>query len=271
MNASKMQKAPSRRCLLFFMAAAVATILALPARATMTITNARAVEGADASEMVHDLMSNDPHLRAAIAAHEAKGKPLMLDAATIVLAHGEPHEALSPSCTLSEQTSTFYYDNVKLIFIPDAYSAGYWDGTVEALQYDSQGSLAAEYLADVTGEAPDETTPLTTTYQHLLYSFDRDHSIRVKVTTPQGNPDGTSLGTKSGAPRTETYKDYLLPKVEWLGGWGDWAKCTGAGCVAAGVGCGVGNVIDEEIGWLPCTAVGCIGSAVWCTWGTLWK
>lgn len=197
MNRTKVWRASSLGALVLLVAVLVAGAFARPAQATTTITNARAVRGPDASEMVHDLMAVDPHLRAAIASHEHEGQPLMLEAATVILAHGEPDQALAPACTLSERSSTFTYDNVNLIFMPDAYSAGYWDGTVEALQYDSQGTLVAEYLADVTGEAPDGATPLTTTYQHLLYSFDKDHTIRVKLTTPPQEPGGSSLGVKA--------------------------------------------------------------------------
>lgn len=195
----------------------------------------------------------------------------MLDAATVILGHQEPSEELSASCTLSAKSSTFLYDNVELIFMPDSYSTGYWEGTVEARQYDGQGNLVAEYLANVTGEAPDGTTPLTTTYEHVLYSFDKDPTIRVKIGADPEQPDGPSLGLKSNQNGDLAGQQAQLSTREWLGGWSDWGKCTGTACVAAGAGCAAGNLIDAEIGWLPCTAIGCVGGAVLCTWGTLWK
>jgi hypothetical protein len=268
MNRTKVWRASSLGALVLLVAVLVAAVFALPAHAAMTITNARAVRGPDASDMVHDLMAADPHLRAAIAAHEKKGQPLMFDAATVILARGEPDQALAPACTLSEESSTFYYDNVKLIFIPDAYSAGYWDGTVEALQYDSQGNLVSEFLADVTGQAPDATTPLTVTYEYVRYAIDKGSRIFVKVGS---GPDGAHLGLKAGTAGGLGTKEAQISTREWLGGWGAWAKCTGAWCIGAAVGCGVGNAIDGEIGWLPCTSIGCIGSAIGCTHGSLWK
>ncbi len=93
----------------------------------------------------------------------------------------------------------------------------------------------------------------------------------MKVHTEPGDANGSSLGLKGGSTGDLASKDAMFSTRGWLGGWGDWAKCTGAWCVGAAAGCAVGNAIDGEIGWLPCTGIGCVAGAIGCTYGTLWK
>jgi len=101
----------------------------------------------------------------------------------------------------------------------------------------------------------------TVTYQHVLYSFDKNSTIRVKVGAESEQPDGANLSPKTDQAGDLEGNEPRLSTLAWLGGWSEWGKCTGAWCVGAAGGCAVGAAISAEVGWLPCTAIGCIAGA----------
>ena len=204
---------------------AMVVVLALPVQANTTITAAKVHSGVEAGDMVRDLLATSPHLRAAVATHEHQGQPLFLDAATVIEAQAIPDApAFALSDSFLESSTTVYADSVELILIPDAYSTGYWDGTVDARQYDSAGNVVAEYLADVTGTAPDGTTPLTVTYQHVLNYFDRREPIKLDISPAPEIPDlpgQRPSADQNSATDRATAADLDPAVARWLGRLGE--------------------------------------------------
>jgi len=244
----------------------------------MSVVNAKVERGQAAAAKVHAMIAKNPHLQKAIGRLEARGTHSHVEDATIITGIAVPSGTTTTSALSVGATATVSGDNIEITFIPNTYYYGYWDGTVDAKRYDSNGVLVDEYVGNVTGTSSDPSQGLDTVYEDVVYAYDYwgdgagggggggDEEMMMGV----GKPDELRARPRSLNPR-EPRDGHPVKALRWLGRWGDWGKCSGAWCVGAAAGCGVANAMDAEIGWLPCTAVGCIGGAIGCTYGTLWN
>jgi hypothetical protein len=247
--------------------------------AQVRVINPRIQHGQEVAAKVHQMIAANPHLQAAIARLESRGTHSHPEAATVISGTAVRSSSVTSSSLPFGATATISGDDIEITFIPNTYSYGYWDGTVDAKRYDGNGNMLDEYIGNVTGESADPSSGLDCVYEDVVYGYDAGGDYGdgggggggpYELSVP--NPDkGERHRMLPGGHDGVRASGGTVNINKWLGHWGGWGKCAGAWCGGAAAGCAVGNAIDGEIGWLPCTAVGCIGGAIGCTYGTLWN